>query len=164
MPASYITVARFKLLSTIPSGFVDTVESQEPGFVQAQLELWSDWLDSQLRKRYAAPFAAPVPLVVELWIARVVTPRVWSKRGVDPNDEQWGEVKKDDLDARAEIALAANSETGLYELPLRADKLLESGVARAFPRGYSEQSPYVFTNTQVERARQEDDAGHGSFY
>ena len=160
MPA-YLTIARFKLLSTIPSVFVDTVESQEPGFVDAQLSYWSDWIDTQLRKRYAAPFLPPVPGAVEGWLARIVTVRVWSKRGVDPNDEQWQEVKKDDTDARAEIQQAANSETGLFDLPLRADTA-DSGIARAFPMGYSEQSPYAWTTQQVVRGTQDDRRGRGS--
>lgn len=162
--AAYITVARFKTLSTLPNEFVDTVELQAPGFTLAQLEVWSDWLDSQLRKRYAVPFASPLPPIIELWLVRIVTPRVWSKRGVDPNDEQWRDIRQEDTDARAEVERAANSETGLFELPLRADKPETSGVAHAFPRGYSEQSPYVWTNTQGERAAQEDDSGHGSTY
>lgn len=162
MPA-YITVARFKVLSTIPTEFVETVELTAPGFTLAQLEVWSDWLDSQLVKRYATPFAAPIPPTVELWLTRIVTPRVWSKRGVDPNDEQWRDIRQEDTDARAEVDRAANSESGLFELPLRADKP-QSGVAHAFPRGYSEQSPYVWTNQQAQRGSQEDDSGHGSTY
>lgn len=160
MPA-YLTVARFKLLSTIPNQFVDTVEMQTPGFTDAQLLYWSDWIDAQLRKRYAAPFEPPYPGAVEGWLARIVTMRVWSKRGVDPEDKQWGESKQDDTDARAEIARAADSESGLFDLPLRANTT-DSGISRAFPRGYSEQSPYVWTSQQAQRGTQEDDAGTGS--
>jgi len=159
--SAYLDIARFKLLSTIPAAFVDTIEQQEPGFIDAQLAYWSDWIDSQLRKRYDAPFQLPYPGAVEGWLARIVTPRVWSKRGVDPNDEQWKETKDDDTAARAEIDRAANSETGLFDLPLRADTK-DSGIERGFPKGYSEQSPYVFTTMQAQRGIQEDESGRGS--
>lgn len=161
MPA-YVTVARMKLLSTIPDAFVDEVETVSPGFTLAQLEYFSAWLDVQLAKRYAVPFVAPFPAVVEMWVVRVVTPRIWSKRGVNATDEQWQAVAKDDTDARAEIALAANGEVGLYDLPLRQDKLDESGIAKGGPLAYSEQSPYVGFSLQAEHAVQEDGAGRGT--
>jgi hypothetical protein len=160
--AAYLSVARFKLLSTIPTGFVDEVEALQPGFVDAQLEFWSAWIDSQLTKRYAVPFVSPYPLVVEGWLTRIVTVRVWSKRGVNPTDEQWAETKEDDKAARAEIDRAANSDTGLFELPLRQNTV-DSGVARGFPRGYSEASPYVWTDVQAQCGRDEDDAGSGTY-
>lgn len=159
--SSYLTVARLKLLSTIPSEFVDEAEARQPGFVDAQLELYSAWIDSQLRKRYLAPFESPVPTAVEGWLARLVTVRVWSKRGVDPTDEQFSEVKQDDKDARAEIALAADAEKGLFDLPLRSNTI-DNGIRKGFPRGYSEQSPYAWTTQQAQRGMQEDDAGGGS--
>lgn len=159
--SAYLTVARFKLLSTIPSEFVDEVETREPGFTDAQLEYWSAWIDSQLRKRYFAPFDAPVPTAVEGWLARIVTVRVWSKRGVDPTDEQWSEIKKDDADARTEIKEAANAETGLFDLPLRSNTT-DNGIRKGFPRGYSEQSPYAWTTAQAQRGMQEDDSGTGT--
>lgn len=160
--AAYLTLARFKLLSTIPPAFVESVESVQSGYTDAQLEVWSRWIDSQLIKRYAVPFLDPVPTAVESWLARIVTVRVWTRRGVDPSDEQWAEVKGDDEAARKEIAEAANSETGLYELPLRQDPLLGSGVVHAFPKVYSEQSPYVWTTLQANRGIHEDGSGNGS--
>lgn len=160
--AAYLTLARFKLLSTIPAEFVDAIELVSPGFTDAQLDVWSRWIDAQLVKRYAVPFIPPIPLAVESWLARIVTPRVWTKRGVDPEDLQWQEVKEDDTAARAEIAEAANSETGLYELPLRQDLASSSGVVHGFPRGYSEQSPYVWLTQQAEVGIHEDGSGRGT--
>jgi hypothetical protein len=160
MPA-YLSIARFKLLSTIPSAFVDEIEIVSVGFTDAQLEYWSAWIDAQLAKRYATPFDLPYPTALEGWLARIVTPRIWSKRGVNPEDQQWKEVKQDDLDARAEIKEAANSETGLYDLPLRSDTT-DSGISRGFPKAYSEQSPYVWTTQQADRGMQEDESGGGT--
>jgi hypothetical protein len=159
--AAYLTSSEFKLLCPLPTEFVDEVEARAPGYVDAQLEYWSRWIDSRLSKRYAAPFIVPYPVAITGWLARIVTPRVWTKRGVDSTDEQWGEIKKDDEQARAEITEAANSETGLFDLPLRANTT-DSGISKAFPRGYSEQSPYAWTTQQAVRGMQEDDSGFGS--
>ena len=159
--AQYLTVAEFKLLSTIPSGFVDAVELESSGYTDAQLAYWSDWIDSQLRKRYDAPFSTPYPNAVRGWLARVVTPRVWTKRGVDPQDEQWKEVKQDDLDARKEIAQAADSDTGLFDLPVRQDTRA-TGISQGSPRSYSEQSPYVFADQQRDVGLDEDSSRGGS--
>jgi Protein of unknown function (DUF1320) len=157
----YVTVARMKLLSTIPDAFVDEVEAASPGYTLAQLDYFSKWIDAQLAKRYAVPFLPPVPEVVEMWVVRVVTPRVWSKRGVNATDEQWQAVAKDDADARTEIELAANGNLGLYDLPLRADLPDQSGIARGGPLVYAEASPYVWTTRQAERGIHEDEQGTG---
>lgn len=159
--SQYLTVKEFKLLSTIPAQFVDTVEAREPGFVDAQLVYWSDWIDTQLRKRYDAPFKLPYPSVVCGWLARIVTMRVWSKRGVDPSDKQWDESKADDLDARKEIAAAADGKDGLYDLPLKPG-LAASGIQFGYPLSYSEASPYVGTTVQAERGHNEDYNDHGT--
>jgi len=165
--ATYLTLTGFKGLTTIPAVFVDEVEKVAPGWIDAQIDYWSRWIDSRLRKRYASPFAAydatpPTPLAVQGWIARIVTVRVWLKRGVDPNDLQFDVINVDATSALEEIAEAANSDTGLYDLPLRVD---EDGTAlsRGTPRSYSEASPYVWTDRQSATARNEDDAQGGTF-
>lgn len=159
---AYLTLDQFTLLSTIPAEFISAVEQRQPGYTEAQLEQWSHWIDAQLVKRYAVPFIEPFPAVVSGWLARIVTVKVWTKRGVDPEDEQWKEIKEDDSAARAEIAAAANSETGLYELPLKQELPRRDGVSQGFPKGYSEASPYVWADQQIERAAQEDSSRRGS--
>jgi hypothetical protein len=159
--AAYLTVERFKLLSAIPSAFVDQVELAAPGYTLAQLEYWSAWIDSKLRKRYAAPFLAPVAPAVEGWLSRIVTPAVWTKRGVNATDEQWQYVAAEAEAARKEIEEAANSETGLFDLPLRGNTT-DSGIVRGVPFSYSEASPYVSQSLQAQRGRQEDEGGSGT--
>lgn len=158
---AYLTVDQFKNLSVMPAEYIDALEQVAPGWVQSQLEYWSAWINSRLRKRYDAPFAEPYPEAVTGWLARIVTVRCWLRRGVDPQDEQFREVKDDATAAQAEIQEAADAVEGLFDLPLRANTTA-SGISKGFPRGYSEQSPYVWTDEQGRVGRDEDRAGRGT--
>ena len=158
---AYLTIARFKIVALIPGGWVDEVEGMAAGFTEAQLDVGSDFIDAQLRKRYAAPFSAPIPGVIELWLARLVTPDIMVKRGVNATDEQFAYMVARQTEAKAEIQSAADSEKGLYDLPLR-DDLTGTGITYGSPRSYSEQSPYVHTDVQVDTAHAEDQARRGS--
>jgi len=161
MPA-YLDLNTFKALSTLPPEFVDEVEARYPGFITKQLESHSALIDARLRKRYAVPFSTPYPVAVELWLARVVTVPVWMRRGVDPNDEQFAEAKASADAAWEEMREAADSHEGLFDLPLRANTT-ESGISRGGPFGYSEASPYVWTDEQRRTGRREDASGGGTY-
>jgi hypothetical protein len=153
--AAYLTIAGFKNLSVMPATYIDAIETQAPGWLDAQLAYWSGWIDSRLRKRYAAPFSAPYPQAVQGWLARIVTERAWLRRGVNPQDEQWQSVHNDAEEAKREVLEAANGELGLFELPLRGDTNA-SGLAHAFGHAYSEASPYVSLDGQARTGRRED--------
>ena len=159
MPA-YLTVAEFTTLSLMPSEFVATIETRYPGFIDAQLLTVSDWIDARLRKRYLVPFVAPYPVAARGWLARMVTPRVWHKRGIDPTDAQWPMIQKDAEDAVTEITEAANSDTGLFDLPLLPG-LQGSAISQGNTRAYSEQSPYSSMDVQGQAGHQEDQYGRG---
>lgn len=158
---AYLNAEEFKDLSTMADADVDALVALYPQYLAAHLAHWSAWIDSQLRKRYAAPFAVPYPEAVKLWLARLVTPRMFLKRGVDPNDAQYVDIVKDADEAKAEIKEAADSETGLYDLPLRADTTA-TGISKGGPYGYSEASPYVWTDVQSEAGRTEDQNRRGT--
>ncbi len=160
MPA-YLTVLEFTPLSLMPDEDIDALELRYSAFLSAQLASRSAWIDSRLRKRYAVPFAAPYPDAVVGWLAALVTVRAYLKRGVNPNDEQWLLIKADADTAVAEIKEAADSETGLFDLPLRQDTTA-SGISKGAPMGYSEASPFVFTDRQVTTGRDEDRNGMGT--
>lgn len=160
--SSYLTAAEFRALSLMPSTDVDELESRAPGFLAAQIELASADIDARLRKRYATPFASPYPVKVRAWCARLVTRVAFLKRGIDPTDPQWSAYDADATKAEAEILEAANAETGLFDLPLRADTT-SSGLSAPRPLGYSEASPYVWTDVQAAVAHDEDIAGEGSY-
>jgi hypothetical protein len=159
--AQYLTVADFKLLTDMPGEFVDYLESKAPGWLDAQLAYYTGQINARLAKRYAVPFQAPVPDAARGWLARLVTPRAYRRRGVDPNDEQYADVKADAGAADKEIEEAANAVDGLYDLPLRQDTAA-SGISKGGTRAYSEQSPYVFQDRQSDVGRNEDLNGRGS--
>lgn len=159
---TYLDLAGFRGLSLMAGESIDELETIAPGWVDAQLEAASRHIDARLAKRYAAPFASPYPVAITDWLARVVTVRAMMRRGVDANDEQFLALKEDAAAAWAEIKEAADSNEGLYELPLREDTTA-SGVSKGGPYGYSEQSPYVWTDKQAATARDEDSAGDGTY-
>lgn len=160
MPA-YLTKAEFINITIMPVEFINAIEAKSPGFVDKQLEIYSALIDSRLVKRYGVPFQAPYPLMVTLWLTRIVTHQLWLRRGSDPNDEQYQDVKAAALSSYDELKEAADAQNGLFDLPLRADTNL-SGVDRIGPFGYSEQSPYVWATRQATTGRDEDRNGRGS--
>lgn len=164
--STYLTLKKYKALSTLPDSFIDDVEERYEGWITQQLEAKARWIDARLRKRYAVPFAAhdadpATPVTVQDWLTRLVNLAVWFKRGVDPGDAQFEEIRTDRDEAKSEILEAANSNEGWFDLPLRDDED-PSAIARGTPKGYSEQSPYVWTDQQLEAAMNEDSAGSGS--
>ena len=146
---------RFKLLTVMPAADVDDLENQHPGFLMAQFELWSGWLDTRLRKRYAAPFQAPYVPALEGWLASLVTLRAYIKHGIRQTDEQWPTIVEDDKTARAEVLEAAGSVTGLFDLPLRANTTAD-GIVKGGPLGSSDASPYAGFDRQAEDGRAQD--------
>lgn len=162
MPVSYLTLAEFRALSLMPTSDVDELEARAPGFIARQCEVATADVDARLRKRYAAPFSAPVPLKVQAWCARLVTRVAYLKRGVDPTDPQFAAYVADAESVNAELKEAADAEFGLFDLPLRQDTTA-TGLRAPTPLSYSERSPYVWTDVQASAAVSEDGSGEGSY-
>lgn len=162
MPAAYLTLSQWRARTLMPSSDVDALDALYPGWVDQGLLAWSRKLDARLAKRYATPFAAPVSEVVLEWLTALFTVRAYLKRGVNPDDAQFAVVKGDADTALAEIKEAADAEAGLYDLPLRQDAPDSTGIARGGPYGYSEASPYVWTDLQLDAALGEDENGAGT--
>lgn len=160
---AYLTANEFELQTIAPATLLEEIEALTPGWLGAQLETWSRWIDARLAKRYATPFASPYPETVRGWLVRLVTLRVYLKRGVDPNDQQIDEIRADRDAAMAEITEAANALDGLFELPLREEQPERPGIAKGAPFVASEQSPYVGFSVQARTGREEDANGSG-FY
>lgn len=165
MPA-YLTKAQFALRSIAPAEYIDAIELRTPGWIDQQLLQESARLDARLKKRYAAPFVdgagqPAAPELVMLWLTRIVTLKVYLRRGVDATDEQFVEVRDDARAAEAELKEAADGAMGLWDLPVRGQEQT-SAITYGGPRVYSEQSPYVWTDVQADIARGEDRSGRGT--
>jgi hypothetical protein len=158
---AYLTVAEFKTRALIPSEYVDAVELAQPGFTLSRLESATAWIDGRLKKRYAVPFSSPYPEMVLAWVTAIVTVEVMIRRGVNPDDRQFDDMREESTRAREEITEAANSETGLFDLPLRSDTTT-SGISRGGTFCYSERSPYVGFDVQGGAGRREDENGTGT--
>jgi len=152
----YLDVAAFRAATLAPASYVDHVELVEPGWLLGRLTYWSAWINSRLAKRYAVPFAVPpaTPETVVGWLERLVTWELYLKRGIDATDEQVARIEARHDVAKAEVAEAAESRDGLFELPLRRDSNA-TGVSRGGPLGYSEVSPYTWSRLQRDAAREE---------
>lgn len=158
LTGSYLDRTEFKARTVAPVHLVDglhlDVTNRAPWitFVESRLVIETSRINSQLRKRYAAPFAAPVPEIVLGWLAAIVTPKLYERRGWDPADAQAVALLADAELARTELQQAADSVEGLFDLPLRQDST-STGIARGGPRGYAEASPYEWTDVQRDRVR-----------
>lgn len=157
--AGYLDIAGLKLRSVMPPEFFDQIEARQAGWLAAQSEALSRAIDSRLRKRYAVPFASPYPEAVLRWLGDMLTEVAWLRRGVDPSDPQWVRVEQLANTAREEIKEAADSNDGLFELPLATGA---TAVSKGGPRVYSEQSPYVAADQQVATGRTEDSNRRGT--
>lgn len=161
---SYLTLAEFRLLTIIPAVDIDNVEADTPGFVVARLAANSSKINARLRKRYAVPFVKdPVreleyPEIVLDWLVKLTQVDVYLKRGFDPADQSIAHVKADKDLAEADLLEAANSETGLFDLPLNNSKD-PSAITKAGPMAYTETSPYVWTTSQRRDGAEEDRNG-----
>lgn len=152
---AYLDLAAFKLRSVMPSEDIDDLEARAPGWVAMTLVAEQSKMDAQLRKRYAAPFVSPNETVLG-WLTSIVTFKAYIKRGTNPQDPTVTLIKSEHDDAKKEIGLAADSVTGLYDLPLREDGTDTSGVVKGAPLSYSETSPFRWTDLQRTAARTED--------
>ncbi len=149
---AFLTIAQFRTRTVMPPEDVDRVEAQYPGFIDVRLADESAWLRARLIKRYPTAFDAPIAAVILGWLTDIVTPQVYRRRGWNPSSGQDAEIDKQAERARAEVLEAANSETGLFELPMR-ENTTASGVSKGGPLSYSEQSPYSWTDVQADAVR-----------
>lgn len=161
MSTPYIDLARFRVLTSMSKVDIDRLESSAPGWLLAKLTARSRWVDSRLSKRYAVPFATPVPEAVEDWLARIVTLPAFLRVGVNQLDEQFAEIKADAERAEEEVKEAAEAVSGLFDLPLREDAP-GSAISKGAPYIYSERSPTVWTHIQARRGREERRNGRGT--
>ena len=108
---------------------------------------------------YIAP--TPVPTAILGWIVDLLNLDILRARGFNPNDPQPQLLIEDAKRALEEVAQAANSKDGLFNLPVvdeGADATCVGG-----PLWYTEQSPYVGADQQERAGIPEDFCGQGTF-
>jgi phage gp36-like protein len=157
-----LVLATYRARAGFPGSWIDRVEADSAGWVDTLLEDIAAQIHARLAKRYDVPFADPTPRCVLRWQAAIADPIVLRKRGIDQTDEQYADFVKLSDTAWKEIEEAANGNTGLFDLPARADTTA-SGITKGGPLGYSEASPYVGFDDQGRRGREEDRNGRGSY-
>jgi hypothetical protein len=148
---AYLTESEFEDLTIAPA---DVLASLPVGWLARQLSAWSNWIDARLRKRYAAPFVAPYPDIVCLWLSQLVTLRCYQKVGFNSADAQSELVVAQAQAAEDQITQAANAFEGLFELPLRQD-LPGSGISRSYAHSATDYSPYTWFTRQRDNGRDE---------
>jgi hypothetical protein len=104
--------------------------------------------------------STPVPETVLGWIVAMVTVDDYQKRGVNPQDPMIALCVEALTTAMAELKEAADSKEGLFDLPACEDA--DSAVTTGGPLGYSETSPYAWTDIEANTGRAEDARGRGT--
>lgn len=95
-----------------------------------------------------------VPEIILGWIAAILTPRIYAKRGYNPQDPQIEDLRAESQRAIDELKEAADSKDGLFDLPANEDA--DSAITCAGPLFYSEISPYLWMDEQARIGTQED--------
>lgn len=152
---AYVDIEYVQLIGTVPPQVLAAFHEANPGAVDAICESVSRMFDARLHKRYATPFAAPVPEALRFHVAQVVSYQIWLKVGYNPGSAQDEAIKTARDDALEWLKDAADSQAGTVELPVREAPVDgdTSAISRSRPLSYNEASPYTWTRRQAERAR-----------
>lgn len=136
----------------IPSGVLAIIPS--PSWIDFALARIQAGIYARLRKRYRIPFDASSPPEKMLdWMTVITTVEAYRKRGTNPADPAIKDFVDDRTSAWAEIKEAADSEAGLFDLPLLADETT-SAIVEGGPYGYTEHLPHTWTDKQVTDAEE----------
>jgi hypothetical protein len=146
----FLSVAEFRGVTTMPGEQVDRLEAIEPAYLLGRLTFETGWIKARLAKRYAVEgFDANPPDIVKSWLCAIVTLWAYKKLGFGALNPEDSDTVKDAETARAEVKEAADSEDGLFDLPMRQD-VQASGISQGGPLGYAEASPYTANDRQRE--------------
>lgn len=141
-------VIDFRVRTAMPDEDVDLVWRDRSGFLEASVKGAYADINARLRKRYPTLTATNRPEAVVRWMTRIVTPEAYRARGINPNDDQTKVFDADRAQAYLEIKEAADSQDGLYDLPV-ADASDVSAITKGMPLSYSEGSAYDWLDAQA---------------
>jgi hypothetical protein len=121
MPA-YLTLAQYRAITTVDGSVVDLCGTKGKS-VQRWLDLSSAHIRARLVKRYAIDWSEvenqPVPDKIIEWLILLVDIPVCKCAGATPEGRVDDWTREDEQRVNDELKEAADSETGLFELPLR---------------------------------------------
>ena len=124
-------------------------------FVNTQIRLARAKIYDQLRTRYdIAAMKASEPDIVKKWIAEMVSPMIYAKRGVDPTDMMYSALLDTAKNAAAEVKEAADAKDGAWSLPIAGSEKAATRNPRL--RSYSESTPYKWIERQAARRNNGD--------
>lgn len=146
----YVDIAYVKLVGSMPPADVDAVDGLFAGKFVAIATAISAMFEARLHKRYATPFEQPYPEALRWHVAQCVVAEMWRARGYNPGHPLDQTIEDRRKEALEWVKEAADSKDGLVELPKRADEAGTSAVNRGGPLGYSEASPWAWTDVQKE--------------
>ena len=151
----YATADDVRLKGVLLPSDVDRVEVRYPGITAARLATAHARLNSKLMKRYRLPFTTPVPEVL-VWYESVVVSHelLVALRGANPDSSQLDEAGKLLAEAQEWLKAAVDPEHGDVELRAAEAGLGPSAINAGGPYGYSEASPYTWTDRQVDAIRE----------
>lgn len=144
----------FRHHSAVSPLYVTELETAQPGWIDRQLAVASNFVDTRLRKRCPVPFAAP-PDAVKRWVSAIVTVRVMVRVGVHPDDEQFRLFKEEYDTALTELREAADGHAGLFELPT-LDGTDSAAAIKGKPRYSVDASPFAALSRDARAGREQD--------
>jgi hypothetical protein len=103
---------------------------------------------------------SPVPGEVLSWLTILVTPDVLVRHGYSYTDPSMVNFMADRKQAMDELKEAADSNTGLWDLPI-VNEDSGSGISTGGPFWYTEASPYVASDELGRQGRADDARGFG---
>lgn len=119
---AYVSEADFRKSTRLAVAVVNSIDTERPDFIDVALSERSAELNARLRKRYNVPLTmAEVPTMVRRWVIVLVSYDVLTASGFPANGSEEPIVAEYQL-ALEQIKETADTENGLYELPLYADE------------------------------------------
>lgn len=150
----YATSSDVRLKGVLIPADVDRVEARFPGITAARLATAHARLNARLQKRYRLPFLTPVPECLVWWEAVVVSYELLTDlRGLNPESGQGPRLEQAYQEAKEWLTAAVDSEHGDVELRSAEAPLGAAAVNAGGPLGYSELSPYTWSDVQIEALR-----------
>jgi hypothetical protein len=127
---------------------VDELIQKNANYLLANLEQVSRSIEDRLRHKYVIPFPAG-HATIEGWVIAIVQTRALLRAGIDPSDQSYSEVVKLAEQADTQITEASDPQSAKWNLPL-ITATDGSAISKGAPFGYSESSPYTWTDVQME--------------